>query len=199
MRSFFESPCDAKNLWMALEWSAMDATYNEARLVNAMTALENLVSSNTRDVRHLLEDKLFSKLRKVLAATIKQFADEHALADSLPTIVEEMTAKLSELQRRALRRKLDILVRRWGVPMDGITSAMIRDALNARNEIVHEGRYYVEGETRPELWEHFCVVREIVTRLIFRALGFQGGYVSHLGGYHHATFPPTKPQTAGMA
>jgi len=31
--SFFSPPFDAKNLWMALEWIAMEASYNEVRLV----------------------------------------------------------------------------------------------------------------------------------------------------------------------
>jgi hypothetical protein len=190
VRSFFDPPFDAKNLWMALEWYAMEATYNEVRLVNAMTALENLVNSNTRDVRRLLDDRLFVKLKKALAATIDQFARENSLHENHPKLLEELTAKLDELQRRALRRKLDVLFERWSVPMEGITKPMIRAAFNARNEIIHEGRYYVEGETRPKLWEHFCVVREIVTRIIFRAIGFEGRYVSHLGGYHDAVFPP---------
>jgi hypothetical protein len=105
-----------------------------------------------------------------------------------------MTVKLAELQRRSLRRKLDILIERWSVPMEGITKPMIRNAFNARNEIIHEGRYYVEGETRSELWGHYCVIREIVTRVIFCAIGFKGRYISHLDGYHQASVPP---QTKG--
>lgn len=188
--SFFSPPFDAKNLWMALEWIAMEATYNEVRLVNAMTALENLVSSNTRDAGRLLDDSLFTKLKAALAATMKTFAAENDFQVHHPTLTDEMTAKLAELQRRSLRRKLDILIERWSVPMGGITKSMIRGAFNARNEIIHEGRYYIEGETRPELWTHYSVIREIVTRVIFSAIGFKGRYISHLGGYHHASFPP---------
>lgn len=188
--SFFSPPFDAKNLWMALEWIAMEATYNEVRLVNAMTALENLVSSNTRDSKQLLDDALFAKLKSVLSVAIKEFAQKNEFQTTYPALADELTVKLAELQRRSLRRKLDILLERWSVPMAGITKSMIRDAFNARNEIIHEGRYYVEGETRQDLWGHYCVVREIVTRLIFSAIGFKGRYISHLGGYHPAVFPP---------
>jgi hypothetical protein len=188
--SFFAPPFDAKNLWMALEWIAMEATHNEVRLVNAMTALENLVSSNTRDSRELLDDTPFTKLKSALTRTIKDFADNNDFQTLHPTLVDEMTAKLAELQRRSLRRKLDILLESWSVPMEGITKAMIRGAFNARNEIIHEGRYYVEGQIRPELWDHYCVIREIVTRLIFSAIGFRGRYISHLGGYSQTSFPP---------
>jgi hypothetical protein len=188
--SFFSPPFDAKNLWMALEWIAMEASYNEVRLVNAMTALENLVSSNTRDAGRLLDDTLFAKLKAALTVTMKTFAAENDFQVHYPTLTAEMTAKLAELQRRSLRRKLDILIERWSVPTDGITKPMIRGAFNARNEIIHEGRYYVEGETRPELWSHYCVIREIVTRMIFSAIDFKGRYISHLGGYQHVSFPP---------
>ena len=67
-------------------------------------------------------------------------------------------------------------------------------AIDARNGIVHEGRYHDPAKTQQPLWDHVTVVREIVTRLVFRALGFEGRYVSHLGGYHEATFPPL-PET----
>lgn len=188
--SFFAPPFEVKNLWMALEWIAMEATYNEVHLVNAMTALENLVSSNTRDSRQLLDDALFARLKSTLAAAVKDFAEKNDFQALHPTLADEMTTKLAELQRRSLRRKLDILLARWSVPMEGITKAIIRGAFNARNEIIHEGRYYVEGETRPELWGHYCIIREIVTRMIFSAIGFKGRYISHLGGYHQASYPP---------
>lgn len=188
--SFFAPPRQVKNLWMALEWIAMEATYNEVRLVNAMTALENLVSSNTRESSQLLDDSLFAKLRSTLAAAIKDFAEKNDFQPLHPKLADEMTSKLAELQRRSLRRKLDILLARWSVPMQGITNEMIRCAFNARNEIIHEGRYYVEGEMRPELWVHYCTIREIVTRMIFSAIGFKGSYISHLGGYHQANYPP---------
>jgi hypothetical protein len=70
----FPTVAPDQNLWMALEWIAMEATYNEVRLVNAMTALGNLVSSNTRDTRQLLDDKLFARLKAALTTTIKEFA-----------------------------------------------------------------------------------------------------------------------------
>jgi hypothetical protein len=46
IRSFFKPPIEVKQLFFAIEWFAMEATYNEIRLVGAMTALENLIDSN---------------------------------------------------------------------------------------------------------------------------------------------------------
>ena len=44
--SFFTPPIAAEQLFFAIEWFAMDVTYNEMRLVCAMTALENLIEAN---------------------------------------------------------------------------------------------------------------------------------------------------------
>jgi len=192
VRSFRNPPYPTENLWMALEWFSMNASYNEVRLINTMTALENLVSSNTRDVAQLMNDETFARFKTALSARIEQFIREEGLNGAFPKRPNELEQKLVELQRRSLRRKLDVLLARWSVPMDGITKSMIRGAFNARNDIVHEGRYYTEGKQLPDLWQHVCVAREIVARLVFRALGFEGRYLSQLGGYHDATFPPQR-------
>lgn len=191
IRSFYTPQYKAENLWMALEWFAMGATYNEVRLVNAMTALENLVNSNTRDFARLLNNRAFDKLSAALATTVRQFIEEQGLHGDHPDLLEELTEKLAELKRRAFKRKLERLVERWSVPMEGISPEVVAAAISARNAIVHEGRYYVPGKALPDLWEHVCVIREIVTRMIFRVLGYEGRYISRLGGYHgDAIFPP---------
>lgn len=189
-RSYFNPPYAVENLWMALEWIVMPATFNEARVVNAMTALENLVSANTRDVAYLLDEKPFDNLRKALKKTIDGFLRDNQLDSDGSNLGDELCGKLQELRRRSLRRKLDVLLERWSVPTDDIGKKKIRSALEARNNIVHEGRYYVDGTSQVSLYEHIGVVRELVSRVVFRAIGFEGRYVSHLGGYHQAIFPP---------
>ena len=79
--------------------------------------------------------------------------------------------------------------------MNGISDTMIGAAIDSRNGIVHAGRYYVAGEQLPDLGEHVCVVREIVTRIVFSSIGYEGRYISRLGGYHHTVFPPVDEPT----
>lgn len=190
VRAFFSPPIVVENLWMALEWFSMTASYNEVRLVNAMTALESLVNYNVRDKSLLLKDSTFTKLKRVIRAAIKQFIEENMLNEEHPDLNCELEEKLAELQRHTLKRKLRILIEHWSVPIEGMDDEMISAAINARNHVVHEGRYYAKGKEQTNLWVHVTVVRELVTRIVFTALGFRGRYISHLGGYHHAVFPP---------
>ena len=71
--SFFNTPIVVKKLYFAIEWFAMQTVYSETRLLNAMTALENLTNANldANDL-YLLPDVAFDKLcrtmRKALPA-----------------------------------------------------------------------------------------------------------------------------------
>jgi hypothetical protein len=71
--SYFTPAIKANKFNFAVEWFGMDATYNEVRLVNAMTALENLVNSNLAESERLIQDhKQFNKTtRPVIRSQIK--------------------------------------------------------------------------------------------------------------------------------
>lgn len=187
--SFFSPPLDAKNLFFAIEWFAMATTYNEVRLVNAMTALENLIDSNLTEEEALIEPRReFDKTRKVLRRVIRACLDRWS-PDRAQAAREELGEKLLDLNRRPLRRKLYLLAARWGVPLDGISDTQISMAIKARNAIVHSG-HRTAGEDGTELWDHMTVVRELVVRFLLTAIGYRGQYLSHVGGYHFANFPP---------
>lgn len=66
----------------------------------------------------------------------------------------------------------------------------IKDAVAARNVIVHEGVYKGEDEGTADLWGHAMVIRELVIRIVFRSIGYEGQYTTHLGGWRDAVFPP---------
>lgn len=191
---FFNPPFIVKNLFFAIEWFAMEATYNEVNLVNAMTALENLVTSNLGDSDALIQsEKEFEKTRRVLRKVLRQCvgkwsSEEAKRADE---IVLELNERLADLNRRSIFQKLMILAERWSVPLDGIGEDKIKAAKQARDRIVHRGHYYDDGKDgRGELWEHVTVVREIVVRFLLTAIGYRGTYFSYIGGCHDAQFPP---------
>ena len=194
VNSFFNPPQpDIKNFFFAIEWFAMDATYNEVRLVNAMTALENLVASNLGDNDAMIRpskefDKMRTKLRQVIKKCVEKWSPEEA--EKANEVVKDLNDKLADLNRRSIFQKLKTLSDRWGVPFDGISDDRIMAAKKARDQIVHRGHYY-EGE-REDLWEHVTVIREIVVRFLLTAIGYKGSYLSYLGGYHDAQFPPQK-------
>lgn len=199
--SFFNPPFEVKNLFFAIEWFAMEATYNEVRLVNAMTALENLVASNLGDNDTLIRpkkefEKTRSTLRSVLRQCIGKWSSEEATrADE---IVLELNERLADLNRRSILQKLMILAERWSVPLDGIGEDKIKAAKQARDRIVHRGHYYDDGKERnDDLWGHVTVVREIVVRFLLTAIGYRGGYFSYIGGCHDEQFPPQTRETSG--
>jgi hypothetical protein len=189
--SFFNPPVVVNHLYFAIEWFAMAATYNEVRLVNAMTALENLIDSNLHDNEALiLPRKQFDKVRRVLFGIIRSCVSNWA-PDAAEDVLIELNEKLLDLNRRSLLRKLEILKRRWNVPLGGIEDAAFKAAKHARDNVVHRGQYYEDAKERDaDLWSHVMVVREIAVRFLFRAIGFEGRYISHMGGYHDAEFPP---------
>ncbi|WP_333875197.1 hypothetical protein [Methylobacter sp.] len=193
--SFYNPPFEIKNLFFAIEWFAMESSYNEIRLINAMTALENLIASNLENNDKFIQsEKEFEKTRRKLRTVIRQCIEKWQTDDSntISEIVKELNEKLADLNRRSIRQKLSILVGHWQIPLDGIDEDKIKAAITARNLIVHRGHYYDADKesSGDDLWDHATVVREIVVRFILTAIGYRGDYISYVGGYHYAQFPP---------
>ena len=194
VNSFFNPPFEVKNLFFAIEWFAMEAMYNEVRLVNAMTVLENLIASNLEDNDALIQPKKdFEKTRRALRAVLRRCIGKWSTDDAKKAdeIVMELNERLADLNRRSILQKLAALAKRWSVPLDGISEDKIKAAKQARDLIVHRGHYYDNGkEEGNDLWEHVTVVREIVVRFLLTAIGYRGVYFSYIGGCHDAQFPP---------
>lgn len=197
--SFFSPPLEVKNLFFAIEWFAMEATYHEVQLVNAMTALENLVASNLDESDTLIfsenefDKKIVPELRKALRESIREEVTTEEARKAREEVLLGLYAKLNDVNRRSIYQKLMLLAdnEHWSVPLDGIGEDKIKQAINARNRIVHRGHYYNLGkEGSGELWEHVTVVREIVVRFLLTAIGYRGSYFSYIGGCHDAQFPP---------
>jgi hypothetical protein len=87
------------------------------RLVNAMTALENLIDSNlSRNEALILPRNQFDKNRRVLLSIIRACVLKWA-PDAAEEVLIELNEKLLDLNRRSLLHKLEILQRRWNVPL----------------------------------------------------------------------------------
>lgn len=190
VKSFFNPPFVVKNLFFAVEWFAMNSSYSEVRLVNAMTVLENLIASNLSEEESLVRSKKeFEKVRKdirrVLKETIKMWSDKD---EERAAALKDINEKMPDLNRKTLLKKLNILIERWSVPMHGIKESDISAAKNARDLIVHQG--YYDHNLEDELWTHVTIVREIVVRIILTVIGFKGRYISHVDGFHDEQFPP---------
>jgi hypothetical protein len=188
--SYFDAPIKAKNLFFAMEWFAMPASYTEMRLVHAMTALENLVDYNLADEeKFYLPDARFNKLSKAMRAGLAGKIQ----ADGEAAFRQALSAKMMDLNRKPIFEKTQILINRWGVPMAGLSLDDFGDAISARNRIIHRGHYYDDETARSQtrnLWDYVLTVRELVARMILTTLGYRGSYLSFLKGQTSGIFPP---------
>lgn len=190
VNSFFNSPSKVNNLLIAISWFVMNSSYAEVRIVNSMTVLENLISSNLdkNDLLIVQDNKLFETYRRVLRKILKDCfkkwskEDEKCQGKTLLDINEN----LANLNRRSLRHKIYILADKWSVSFEDIGEDQVKQVINARNMIIHQGHYSTNQNNA--LWGHAMIARELVVRFVLSAIGFKGDYISHIGGYHLAYF-----------
>lgn len=187
VKSFSNQSLELGRFHLAIAWFTMDTTYTEVWLVNAMTALENLIDTNLTEQETLIEPKgRFEKTRKALRRCLDNWA-----SDDPAVTRDELCERLLDLNRRAFRHKLYLLANRWQVSLDGISKEQIQQAIRARNAIVHTGNY----PSTPgcfKLWDSMMVVRELVVRFLLTAICFRGNYISPIAGFRPTHFPPYK-------
>lgn len=191
---FFESG-RAKKIAVAIEWFTMPSGYREAKLTSAMTVLENLLTTNLRASDLVLRSKnQFEKLRDEILEAARRKLEE--LGSSKEVIDEEVMTlrpKLNDLNRRALKDKIHILAKRWGVPLDGISDEALGKAKQARDHIVHQGQY-IPKDPAETLMSHVRLTRELVVRFVLTALEFEGTYTSPMTGEHGQVFKALPPR-----
>jgi len=190
IKSFFSPPVNVINLPFAIKWFNINSPYVEANLISAMTVLENLLDSNLLESDTLLmNEKQYQKIRKKLSAVVKdEVIDWVQDADEQKSLVSELNGRFRDLQRRSLLDKLKTLAAQWGVPLDDIEDGYIKSEKTARDHVVHRGHYDLKISAGRDLHDHFLITREIVTRFILAALGFEGRYESFVGGQHSQEF-----------
>jgi len=54
----------------------------------------------------------------------------------------------------------------------------------------HASRPTDAKKTDADRWTHVTIIREVAVRFLFTAIGYKGRYISHVGRYHDAVFPP---------
>ncbi len=190
VRSYFDPDFAAKGLHFAMEWFAMPAGYTEMRLLHAFTALENLTNVNLPETEGLL---LPPRRFAVLAKRMRAALDGEVRGDGETAFRAGLAAKMQDLNRRPLADKIVRLSEVWAAPMRGLDLSGLAAAVQARNTIVHQGRYYADAEDRAaqvDLWRHITLVREIVARLVLTALHYEGSYMIWDGEQRNGRFPP---------
>lgn len=167
-----------------IDWLNEPQHYNELRLIVRMMALENFVEGLLdSDEKRRFPRREFRKIR----ATLLENLDGAELEKIKKP---ELVTALSHINIASLREKVDRLIEKYNVPMEGLSKNKIHNAIGARNDVVHRGVYYVKGEEEQDpLWIHITVMNEILVRLVFMLVGYRGMYTSWLDGMAHRDFP----------
>ena len=177
--TFFTRHDEIEELDAAIRWLTAPVAYDESRLINAVSALENILARcDIEQIDFFLENAEFKKVAKAVRAALKT-----------AKAPEEMTPKVSELNRRALGQKVEALLSVRGIVHEDFPDSWLATVIKQRNVIVHTGVSPECREFETDTIDHTIWAREIVTRIILERLGFTGGFRSWLHGDEQLRFP----------
>ncbi|ATY34913.1 hypothetical protein [Sphingomonas psychrotolerans] len=183
--AFEERPEAIERLDPAIRWMTAPVAYQESRLINAMSALESIIARSGLPELFLDDPAAFHELKKRVRKFLK--------AD--PDAPSAMGGKVGELNRRSLRDKLDLLLGARGIYTEDLPTGWLTAITAARNVIVHTGVAPDQGPADARMLDHIVWAREIVTRIILDAIGFEGQYQSWLHRTAYLSFPGCRPIT----
>lgn len=182
IQSFAERPEAIAALDPAIRWMTAPAPYGDARLINAVSALESLVDQSDLPVLFIEDKAAFDELKK----RVRQFLK----AEKAPS---GMGTKVDELNRRAFRDKVRALLKARQVVTSDFPETWLESVIAARNILVHTGVAPDLPSPDARLLDHIVWAREIVTRIILGSIGFEGQYRSWLHRDQYLSFPECRP------
>jgi hypothetical protein len=167
-------------LWTALGWMQADTTMDEIRFLTAMTAIEAIIESQLPTRRGTIVPKpAFAILRQSFSQMVS------ADVTLTQTAREIFLAKLSGLNQKTLSEKMSELFDHYGISRRDFEGAVIVDLIKTRNEIIHKGT----APPTVDLWSRIVLVRELITRILLKEIGFVGRYCCYIGGLRDRDFP----------
>ena len=180
-KRYFDPEPWPEALWIAQGWMHVETTHDEVRFIGAMTALETLVETLPKKITTVISKADFKLLRASLLAALDAWSGGSEDARKF------YRQKIGQMNQANLRQNVEALLECYGVRADDLLP-YVPKLLGERNEIVHR------GEAKALTWELIIVVREIITRLVLKALLYEGPYECYLGGRHTRQFPACTPQ-----
>ena len=168
---------------MAVGWLLVPTTFEEVRFLAGMTALESLASQLLKNPQKRI---LGSSASEKFAQRVRALVDEQDFDDSTKAAIKE---KIPELNRRSFVQKIGALLEQKKVARTSINDAELARLVCLRNLIVHQGA----APENEDLWPSILIIREILVRLVFSMLQFDGTYWCYIGGCHMRRFPDCKP------
>jgi hypothetical protein len=172
-------------IWTALGWMQSDTTFDELRFLTAMTALETLIETE-------LPAKRGTTIAKSEFAALRSSLDKAVDGSSLsPEEKSIFRQRVSGLNRKSFREKIDALFDHYRIPRDDFDAAAVKSLVDLRNDIVHRGQVSEDDEA----WPKIILVRELIVRILLSVIGFEGRYCCYVGGFHDREFKLVDPAT----
>lgn len=191
METIFGCACDSyftrhdhiEQLDAAIRWLTAPIAYDESRLINAMSALENILDRcGLEEIELFMSGSAFKKVAKRLRELLAELKVPIGMAGKVP-----------ELNRRTLNEKVGMLLAARAIVVSDMPDDWLNTIIRQRNTIVHTGVSQDFDETEPDTLDHTIWAREIVTRIILERLGFVGAYQSWLHNDEQLHFPECIP------
>ncbi len=168
-------------------WLLVPSTHDEVRFLTAMTALESLATSMLgKEFEHIAPTPSFKKL----ASAVREAIDTFSALDSAK--LAAIKAKVPELNRPSFFSRITTLLELWQISRELISDDALKSLVALRNKIVHEGAPPEDHD----VWEAILLIREVMTRLVFAMLHFEGHYDCFVGGHRMRSFPDCQPISA---
>lgn len=187
MEPIFACACDSyfsrheaiEQLDAAIRWLTAPVAYDESRLINAMSALENILDRCGLDnVDLFMRPSPFKRVARELRELLANLETPEGMADKVP-----------ELNRRALGEKVEALLTARNIVLDDMPADWLATIIRQRNIIVHTGVSGDFGDQEPDTLDHTIWAREVVVRIILEQLGFKGAFRSWLHHDEQLHFP----------
>jgi hypothetical protein len=166
-------------LWTALGWMQTDTEFDETRFLSGMTALEAVTNGELNGRGTIISKKDFAQLRE-------KFKELIVADDTLPKEVRKtLLDKVSQLNTRAFSQKIHALFDDYAISKRDFQGSVVRDLVRLRDAIVHTGLVPENND----IWPNIILVRELITRIILKEIGFVGRYCCYVGGVNDRDFP----------
>ncbi len=177
--SFFTRHDQVENLDAAIRWLAAPVAYDESRLLNAMSAIENILDRcGLSEIADFMTNSAFKGVAKKVRTLLEDIGAPSGMA-----------SKVLELNRRPLSEKIEALLLSREIVTSDLPGNWLATIISQRNLIVHTGVSGDIGDREPDTLDHTIWAREIAFRIILERLGFEGAYRSWLHHDEQLHFP----------
>lgn len=181
--SYYTRHAEIEDLDAAIRWLTAPVSYDESRLINAMSALENIIDRcGLEEVDTFMSSGAFGRVASRVRALLREIG-----------VPEGMAGKVAELNRRSLGEKVEALLLARGIVTADFPADWLSRVIRERNVIIHTGVSSDVGEHGPDTLDHTTWVREIIVRIVSERLGFEGAYRSWLHNDEQYRFPECVP------